>query len=328
MTKNNSIDVYKGLLIWLVVAGHVIGALMPFAAENVEKVLNVMFESIYSFHMAAFFVVAGYMSVKYGSGDRLPLGQFFMRKFRRLLIPYFVFGAMSAGVYLVTCPEIRGVPLQPFLSLLHGGGWPDGAGFKCNSVLWFLPAMFMTVLCGRLFEIWIRKRIAIYVVLCMALVPITGIIVRSFGTASWPWALVVLPRWLSVYFAGRIIAILSGEKDVMQVVSLGIWGALGIPVIVAMAMSVAWLHDNGWSNRIAFSYIAWISGLVGTAISAGIASSLSNSFWIHMGKCSLGIMLLHKFLIVAAVRLLPLGCVVPGYGIALLLVSLCLRLHA
>ncbi len=131
--------------------------------------------------------------------------------------------------------------------------------------------------------------------------------------------LVVLPRWLSFYFVGRITAIASDEKDMMQVVCRGMWSMLGVPVIVAVAMSVNWLHDNGWSNRIMFSYIAWMSGLVGAALSAGIAGCLSNPLWKRIGECSLGIMLLHKFIIVASVRLLPSGCILTGGSLAILL---------
>ena len=303
MKATDNIDAYKGLLIVLVVAGHSAGALMPLASGLAGMCLNVLFESIYSFHMAAFFVLAGYLASRYGLGDTKPLNMFFLGKCRRLLVPYFIFGVASAVIWLAMFPETRETPWRPFLSLLHGGGWPNGMGFRCNSVLWFLPAMFMTVMAGRILEGLIRRNILIYVTLCIVLIPLTGITVRHFYTAYWPWALVVLPRWLSYYFAGRSIAVLSGKKDTLSSVSCGKWNILGIPVIVCVAMLVAWLHDNGWANKNSFSYIAWGAGITGTVSSAGLVRYLTRPFWRRLGKCSLGVMLMHKFVIVAVVKL-------------------------
>lgn len=94
---------------------------------------------------------------------------------RRLLVPYFFWGLVSVGVFLVMMSIMgalksnngyygaRMVPgdwWQPLISLLHAGGWPKGNGFRCNSVLWFLLVMFLTLFARRgLQEVgWFRDK--------------------------------------------------------------------------------------------------------------------------------------------------------------------------
>ena len=156
------IDRWKGLLIIFVVAGHVVGGAAHLCTGANSAVCSYLYKVIYMFHMPAFFFLAGLCW-------RSPSNSFFLRKSRRLLIPYFVFGLFSIVAFVVMT---QGGDLfaaaksgyyagkgatdlwRPFLSLLHGGGWPHGEGFRCNSVLWFLPAMF-SVLCFY----WILDRL-------------------------------------------------------------------------------------------------------------------------------------------------------------------------
>jgi fucose 4-O-acetylase-like acetyltransferase len=67
------IDVYKALAIIFVVIGHSGASLTPY---------------VYEFHMAAFLWIAGYTS-KFDL--QTPLGELFLAKWKRLMIPYFAF---------------------------------------------------------------------------------------------------------------------------------------------------------------------------------------------------------------------------------------------
>jgi peptidoglycan/LPS O-acetylase OafA/YrhL len=54
-----------------------------------------------------------------------------------------------------------------------------------------------------------------------------------------------------------------------------------------------------------FSYCLYGVGLVGTVLTAGMSGWMKNRFLSNAGKYSLGIMLFHKFFIVALIRILP-----------------------
>lgn len=55
--RNSKVDAYKGILIWLVVLGHVIQYGYKQAFDN-----NYYINLIYSFHMPAFMFVSGFLS--------------------------------------------------------------------------------------------------------------------------------------------------------------------------------------------------------------------------------------------------------------------------
>ena len=79
-----------------------------------------------------------------------------------MLVPYYVWGFASAFLFILMGQSVSGeinaisstaafsektlvgqwwVPLA---SIIHAGGWPNGRGFCFNGVLWFLPVLFMT----------------------------------------------------------------------------------------------------------------------------------------------------------------------------------------
>ena len=148
------IDQWKGLLILLVVVGHVVGGAAHLTTGISQEVLEGVYRVIYLFHMPAFFALAG-SCWKTDSGGWL---NFLKKKVQRLLIPYAIFCIISAIIYMVFQQRVLsevgsgvgghyatmgGEPWwQPFLSLLHGGGWPAGQGFRANTALWFLPCLF------------------------------------------------------------------------------------------------------------------------------------------------------------------------------------------
>ena len=74
MTKQNNrlkwVDVFKGILIVLMVVGHT---------------ANPIIKYIYAFHMAAFFFISGYTT----NYDKYTLYEYVKRKFKLLVIPFF-----------------------------------------------------------------------------------------------------------------------------------------------------------------------------------------------------------------------------------------------
>ena len=94
------IDSVRGLLILLIVLGHVIGG-----AEVAGHISGTFWMEanriIYMFHVPAFFVLTGFLWKAVKKNERL-LSRFRIfaaRKFLRLMVPYFVFGIVSLAIY-------------------------------------------------------------------------------------------------------------------------------------------------------------------------------------------------------------------------------------
>lgn len=120
MSQNNrddTIDIAKGILIILMVWGHMI---CPFGTI------------IYNFHMAGFVIISGFFfSAKKSFKDYL------LHKVHRLLIPYFIF-ILYGIITDVIRRLIEGFPLIDKLNM-YTEFW------NCDSInapLWFLPALF------------------------------------------------------------------------------------------------------------------------------------------------------------------------------------------
>ena len=77
--RNKTIDIIKGIAIFLVVLGHVIQ--FRFLPESFDE--NYLFRMIYSFHMPLFMFLSGYLVWK----ESL-ITVNLQKKFRRLIIPF------------------------------------------------------------------------------------------------------------------------------------------------------------------------------------------------------------------------------------------------
>lgn len=122
-SRNNHIDIAKGLGILLVVAGH---------NWIVTHDGGLAFQMIYSFHMPLFFLLSG---VFLSTPQTLPV--FLRAKAESLLKPYVVVLTLL-GIYKIAVGAAK--PGQYFLGVLYG------VGSTLNwTQLWFLPSLFVTL---------------------------------------------------------------------------------------------------------------------------------------------------------------------------------------
>lgn len=84
-------DAIKGLAIILVVLGHVL-------QRSFGQHVNVFETIIYSFHMALFMFVSGYFSYSINKSNTGIL-KFITKKFRQLIIPYFLIGGFYSFIF-------------------------------------------------------------------------------------------------------------------------------------------------------------------------------------------------------------------------------------
>lgn len=122
------IDIAKGLGILIVVWAHIM-------------LTGWTHQMSYAFHMPFFFLVSGmlFQKEKYSS-----FGNFVARRARRLLIPYFIYSVATwvfwAAFRYVRHDEVDSY-LMPLLQTFIAQG--SGAYMVHNSVLWFVPCLFL-----------------------------------------------------------------------------------------------------------------------------------------------------------------------------------------
>lgn len=130
-------DVYKGILILLVVVGHSTGMFNKY---------------IYQFHMAAFFFISGYMS----NLETKSFYDLFLDKFFKLMVPFYFLGIIGntlfymlrkIGVLDKISTTVYPNNLQDAMINLFSKGM-----ISCDwlGALWFLPVLFLTYVVVKL----------------------------------------------------------------------------------------------------------------------------------------------------------------------------------
>jgi len=303
--RQDWIDRAKGILIFLVVLGHVVGAAGNLASGVVAGELLSVRNEIYLFHMPAFFLLAGMIWRRNESG--FPC--FARKKAVRLLIPYFVFGLFSCGVFAV----VTGYETwwQPFVSLLHAGGWPGGLGFRCNSVLWFLPVMFVSLAC------WYgvdrvagtgRTRRLVLVALSLLLWSLRLAAYR-YRLWFWPWGVISVVWFLPFVMIGNAILdiplLASGRKTCALLLMF-----VSAFVFVDLVRIVFRCNLMQWSGIACHAACGLLGALACFALSQDVfymCLPRLSSVLVQLGDMSMGVMLFHKFFVVALQE--HIGCI-------------------
>lgn len=315
--RESWVDSWKGILIFLVVLGHVAGMMYHFSTGEARAVMRYVYRFIYLFHMPAFFLLAGVLSglkfkVQGLRSDTSQIRSFAWRKFHRLLVPYFFWGVVSVVIFLATAAvtaRLGGSATdgyygsrmfdfpwwRPFVSLLHAGFWPNGEGFRCNSVLWFLPCMFCVLLVRKMVQslmFKVQSSGARKLVLAFFLLALGGFLRLYVGPL--PWCLDRVPRFLAFVYLGEVIASLPTPKRLNVGTSklfLFGWLVFAIGVVFFPDLSVPY---SSWVWYFAEAGMA----LLGGALSMVFARIVDCRWLAGLGAASLGVMLIHKFPVV------------------------------
>ncbi len=132
----NYIDIARAFAIIFIVLGHTIVH---------SQHLGLLFKLLYSFHIALFFILSGFVfTIKKGESFL----SFFKRKFLRIMIPYFIWALVFLIPYMIFGGDIgsklginSSFNLKTMLiNVLYGNG--NMEALKQNTSLWFLPALF------------------------------------------------------------------------------------------------------------------------------------------------------------------------------------------
>ena len=115
------LDIFRGIGIILMIMGHV--------------VYTGKFEHfIHAFHMPMFFFISGYLY----RDKEISIRDFFIKKAKTLLIPYFFYGILQYCFWLLTkWPQMDFQPLWHLFTI-------NTDGLAIAGSLWFLTALFWT----------------------------------------------------------------------------------------------------------------------------------------------------------------------------------------
>lgn len=133
--RDTSVDVLKGIGIILIILGHL----------DASGIGGSFIAYLYTFHVALFFVAAGYT---WRAKPGLSFASVLVTKFRTIYVPYIVFFLISLAYGHLVMRFVFGQPVAPFdpvqslKALLASSEWLNTVP-TYNFALWFLPVFFV-----------------------------------------------------------------------------------------------------------------------------------------------------------------------------------------
>ncbi len=279
----DSLDIAKGIAIFLVVMGH---AALVFDTPWWRV-------AIYSFHMPLFFLVSGAVAGRARDG----WGPFVKKNVLTLLVPYFIW----ALVYL------------PFkfesLPWIFYASWAALDRVGTNTALWFLPSLF----CARLLmEAVMRlvKRIGLPEQLSVLLAAVAAFVVGW----SLPRPAIGYPLGLnSAFIALGFMLLGSAARDLLAAVDrlgrLALLPVVGVTAALFVYGTVLRPGEHELVGMFSFQYgnLFWffwnavsgcaltlsVSSLLAKAPDSGTVLGMVRHFTVWLGRNTIGVYLIH-----------------------------------
>lgn len=271
------VDVYKGILIFLVVFGHGLDGIV----NDVSMKSNYMYDSlyyvrkvIYSFHMPAFFLAAGFFA---NALFKKINTKYFLHRFKRLAWPYFLWGFITAVFMQMASSQTN-----------HGQGLIDW--LKSPVVpfgeFWFLYVYFLIFLVHFVLSALLKRRANIVLFILSVIL----FIVEPFLPNVW-----VVHELCTdfIYYAIGLytLNLLSNIKNIFSLKSSIITVVLYIFSLVVFLNTT----DSSFINH----YVNFLTAIFGSLIFIQIAKFISNSgnyfnkINDFFGKNSMSIYVMH-----------------------------------
>ncbi|KQZ82084.1 hypothetical protein ASD56_14435 [Microbacterium sp. Root166] len=272
-SRDRSVDVLKGIGIIVVIMGHV----------DLSAVGGAFISYLYSFNVALFFIVAGYLwKDKPGQG----FFAFAVVKARQIYLPYVVLFCVSLLYGHLIVRYVFGEYVIPFdfvdsvKALLFSSEWLNSVP-TFNFALWFLPIFFISTL-----VFWVLQRVRdmrIYVPL-IVIIALSALPFQSMLPGRPILAINVLPVALAFMGFGFL---LRRWVPVGRIPWLALVGLFGVSIILAWQFpgNVAGVGTLWYFPGAVASFIVYLR------IARDIESS---SFLAYVGEYSLLMFGLHS----------------------------------
>jgi fucose 4-O-acetylase-like acetyltransferase len=271
------IDVARGIAIVLVVIGH---------NRALSATAPGIIDALFLFHVPLFFLLSGLVQ------REQPLREGTRALARRLLLPFLVAGML---VGTAKCLVRDG----SFGELLLGMAWGTGQTLPWSH-LWFLPALFLALLCTQLLRRvpggatrWpVSSLLAAATILLVPTVTGPDLTARGFPLpVGWPWSVDLLPYCLLFVWLGAWL----NDSPRIRAVLQDPW-ALAVAVAVFMLCLRARVDLN--LRVFAPPALAMLAAIGGCIVTLGVARGFAG--WrapryllATVGRHTLAIFLLH-----------------------------------
>lgn len=258
------LDNLKGIGIILVVWGHM----------NIPLILE---HWIYSFHMAMFFVISGYL---YNPNNDLK--KYSTKKAKNLLIPYLIFAIPSFVLAILKGDGVVNSVLN-FFYLNGKVGW--------NSPIWYFIVLFLVnIIYNTLISIKVRS---IFIFAGSLLI---GFFIANTGI--YPFGIPIVIYGISFFYVGDVLSktsILNKLTD-KKIISLPIFFMLSI-----IFSTVTNIRVSIYNNEIGNYFVFILGGVTGTIFMMLLVKSIQKipNIIPYYGKNALVIIGTHYFFLFA-----------------------------
>lgn len=243
----DEVSIMRGVLALLVILGHILTQLDE--TKYGYEFAYLLGKVIYGFHMPAFFVVSGFVSVKILGltviGDK---AEFIKEKFRRLMVPYFVMGVLYLPARILLAKIARNhYSISQFPRIFIGEN-PDGA-------MWFLYVLFVVTVIACM----IVSKERIYPLLMV----VFGLYLATLFMEVAPELLLKIMTYLFFYILGIVIRLRYEElkEDIIRYWWYIFFGCLA----VFIAGNILWIAFDISQAHILTSFsgiaILWVVAL-------------------------------------------------------------------
>lgn len=229
---SNKINILKALAILIVVSGHLEFSLIPLFPP-------------YSFQVVLFFFIAG-MLFK----DSYSFFQYFFRRIKSLLIPYFLYSFIYLLITIAITPIIGKFWAMP-ITFKNEFIYPFLTGHQIDltSPLWFVPQLFTTLIIFKLLFLYLKKLPVIINILFFFILSIFAIQLGKYSQNVYIlYFLRTLFSLLFVYLGYLYNAKIEGKINIFS---------SKIFYIIIFIQSILWLTNADYSalDGIGLSYI-------------------------------------------------------------------------
>ena len=280
MKRDITIDIVKGIGIFLVVLGHIVS-------------YDLANKFIYSFHMPLFFFISG-ITLYFSYKENIKFREFITKRGRTILISYFIFSIISFVYWFFIERKIRGQydisALDNFANIFLAFGKNDL--FSPNVVMWFLPCLLMSFIIFY-FLMKIKKARSIIVIILL----IIGFILSYFNIVL-PWTLEIALIGVFFLYTGYLYKKNNLENYVFRWIPVTLFGSIILVFICSFYNTSVAMLNGDYGNHLLFLLGAYAGIFMILGISKLLSKLNSKNVIVKtlcfLGKNSIIIMACHE----------------------------------
>ena len=291
MSKRISyIDITRAFAIIFIVFGHTI---------NHSQHCNIVFKVLYSFHVALFFIISGYL---FNIKDK-NFKDFFKEKFLRIMVTYFIWAVLFLLPYILFGKNIAttnnfkptaSFKINKLLTNIIIGSGKDSALIQ-NTSLWFLPALFSMQIIYYFIVKFVNENSKYKLIMLIPII-LVAYISTKFLNITLPWGINTVLNVGIFFYLGYLLKeynLINNDSKLFKTNIILFLLCIGILSIFLNPRHVSCIEYNYGNFTLAL--------ISGSTISINIFyisyKIQKNKILEYIGKNTMSILILHKLII-------------------------------